>query len=296
MDILLDIKAVLAGSLVDLSPFKNEINQYTIESTIDAIRTNKLSIARFGDGELSIMAKDHGVGFQEKNEHLADRLLEVFLSNNKNLLIGLPDQFSYLHNSKRETRKFWIQFNKKYHAFFKSNLSGNKVYGNTNITRFYMVFHYKKNAKQRFSMLKKIWQDRDVLIVEGEFSRSGVGNELYTNTKSLNRLICPAKNAFNNYNDILNKIKEVGKNKLILMALGPTATVLAYDLSEDDYWCLDLGHLDVEYMWMLNNAKVKTSVQGRYVNESTDKIVGDELSNADLEKYEKQIIAKIGVG
>ena len=108
MDILLDIKAILAGSLVDLFPFKDKINQYTIESTIDAIKTKRLSIARFGDGELSIMAKDHGVGFQEKNEFLANRLLGVFLSNNKNFLIGLPDQFSYLHNSKRETRTFLI--------------------------------------------------------------------------------------------------------------------------------------------------------------------------------------------
>ena len=42
---------------------------------------------------------------------------------------------------------------------------------------------------------------------------------------SIQRIICPSENAFDEYDEIFEKILEYGKNKLILLALGPTATV-----------------------------------------------------------------------
>lgn len=32
--------------------------------------------------------------------------------------------------------------------------------------------------------------------------------------------------------------------RLILIALGMTATVLAYDLSKAGFWAIDIGHID----------------------------------------------------
>ena len=212
------------------------------------------------------------------------------MAGNPKLIIGLPDQFSYLKNSVRRTRKFWLDFIQKHKDVLSHCLNSKVLYGNTNISRFYMVFREKDKAQKRFSALRGIWDGEDVLLVEGSYSRSGVGNELYSNAKSVSRILCPPKNAFNFYDDILSKVKEYGKGKLILLALGPTATILAHDLSKEDYIAIDLGHMDVEYMWMLNNAKTKVSIAGRYVNETSDGVIGEELSSDDLELYNKEVI------
>jgi len=64
----------------------------------------------------------------------------------------------------------------------------------------------------------------------------GIGNDLFDGVSSLQRLICPSKNAFSHYTEILEKAKKLGKDKLVLIALGPTATVLSYDLARAGFW------------------------------------------------------------
>ena len=82
-------------------------------------------------------------------------------------------------------------------------------------------------------MLKQLWEARNVVFVEGAQSRLGVGNDLFDNAASIKRILCPAQNAFDKYSDILQTIQQhVKKDDLLILALGPTATVLAYDLSE----------------------------------------------------------------
>ena len=49
------------------------------------------------------------------------------------------------------------------------------------------------------------------------------------------------------YDKILNSILEKDKNKLVILILGATATVLAHDLSKKGFRALDLGHLGKDY-------------------------------------------------
>jgi len=88
-----------------------------------------------------------------------------------------------------------------------------------------------------------------------ELSRLGVGNDLFNNTRSILRIICPSKNAYSKYSEILRIVKKQEKSKAVLIALGPTATVLAYDLTIAGYHAVDIGHIDIEYEWYLNKAK-----------------------------------------
>ena len=48
----------------------------------------------------------------------------------------------------------------------------------------------KSASVAHFEKLKKLWDKRDILIVEGENSRSGVGNDLFDDTQSVERIIC----------------------------------------------------------------------------------------------------------
>jgi glycosyltransferase family protein len=105
------------------------------------------------------------------------------------------------------------------------------------------------------------------LIIEGEKSRLGIGNDLFNNSKSIKRIICPAENAFNVYNKIFAEAKKFDKSFLILLALGPTSTVLVYDLYNLGYQAIDIGHIDIEYEWFLRNATKKIQINNKYVNE-----------------------------
>ena len=98
-------------------------------------------------------------------------------------------------------------------------------------TRIYMDYHDKSKANIYFSMWKQIWDNLDVCIIEGTKSRLGVGNDLFNNVKTLRRILVPEINAFDKYNEIMDSaIRNCTNNDLILLAIGPTATVLSFEL------------------------------------------------------------------
>ena len=110
-------------------------------------------------------------------------------------------------------------------------------------------------------------------------------------TKSIKRIICPTKNAFRVYNKILNSVLKISKDHLILIALGPTATVIAYDLSNLGYQAIDFGHIDVQYELYLRNATNWIRIPYKIVVEYDEGRNGVE----DIKdpEYINQIIEKI---
>ncbi|WP_395042742.1 SP_1767 family glycosyltransferase [Flavobacterium sp.] len=264
----------------------------SIFQTIDDIIINKKSISRFGDGELRMMIGNGKIVFQNENNDLSNKLNEVLTSNLKNHIVALPEAFVSTKNLKLSSRYFWKGYLNNNSNSFSRYLNKEAIYGNSFISRFYMAYSNKEFAIEVVNKLKQIWNQKDILIVEGEFSRLGVGNDLFKNATSLKRIICPSENAFSIYDKILEVSKKHGKDKLILIALGPTATVLSYDLAKQDFWALDVGHIDVEYMWMLQNAKVKVPIKGRYVSEARD-IKDFEIPEEYLDHYNQSIIEKV---
>ena len=262
------------------------------DDTIDKIVNDNCSIARFGDGEFDMIC---GVGmkYQKYNKELAKRLKQVLDSNEKGLLVGINNVIDLEYSEKyndfaNDFWKGWLHDNK-----FKllKLLSKNKQYYSSNITRFYIDYKDKSWVGDYVQNLKRIWDNQEVVIVEGEYSRLGVGNDLFDNMKSIQRIICPSENAFEIYDKILNEILKIDKNKMIMLALGPTATVLAYDLYKEGYRAIDIGHIDIEYEWFLRKATEKIKIETKYVTE----VKGGENNIQDIkdEKYEKEIITRI---
>lgn len=265
-----------------------------LEKTIDKIITEKLSISRFGDGEFRLCLPEYTLEFQEQNEYLRTRLQEVLGSSTKNHLICLPEPLFSVENFEIPIKYWWKKFINNYGERIKPFIDEKKTYGNSFITRFYIGYENKseKRILKIVAHLKKIWEAQDILIVEGQYSRLGVGNDLFSNAKSLQRIVCPPKNAFKLYEEILESAKKHGKNKLILLALGPTATIMSYDLAKEGYWALDVGHIDIEYMWFLMKAIEKIPVKGRHVNEASEQEsleIPEEFKN----QYLKSIILEI---
>lgn len=245
------------------------------------------SICRYGDGEIDLIL-GRSQGFQKQDEELAKRLKNIIKFNGKypKFIVGIPHIFDSLEQFTDSARLHWkIRLDKERYRWYLL-LNRRKSYGNSQITRFYFDWKDKYNSTIWIEKLKLIWKDKDILIVEGEQSRLGVGNDLFNNTNSIKRIICPSENAFSKYNDILPEILNYDKERIVLIALGPTATVLAYDLFMQGYQAVDIGHIDIEYEWYITNAKSKLPIQGKYVNEVEN---GNIVEDINDEKYLAEI-------
>ena len=268
------------------------IKIYSLEETLDEIINNNKSISRFGDGEFRLIF-GISITFQKKNKLLSKRLKNVLQSNEDGLLIGLPNSlnFEYLDKFKKRAKNFWSNFIEKNKFKLMKLLNKDKIYYSSFITRFYFDYKDISNVSKYIKKLKKIWEKKDILIIEGEQSRLGIGNDLFNNTKSITRIICPSINAFKVYNKIFKEILKINKNKLILLALGPTATILAYDLYKAGYRVIDIGHVDIEYEWYLRNTTTKIKIEGKFVNEVNDGRTN--IMDINDKNYLNQIIAKV---
>lgn len=241
---------------------------YRAEETIKSIIQEKLSVSRFGDGEFDMLLNINHSKYQKNDVSLVQKLSAVFNSNNKNLLICIPDVFSndslrpLTGKAARHWERFLIKNRKKLYQIFNFN----KKYGDALFTRHYIDIQDKSKSELYFNHEKDIWVNRDIIIVEGKYTRFGVGNDLLDTTKSVKRILCPARDAYYKYNDILNACKRQNKDVLFLLALGTTATVLAYDLCNESFRVIYIGHLDIECEWFLQYVYKKCAVSNKWVN------------------------------
>lgn len=261
----------------------------SIEETLDVIVSEKKSFVRYGDGEFNQLSQI-AIGFQDGDAILSRRLKEVLISNSSTCLICIPGSLNSVDGMVWQSKLMWMHLIGKYYKNYFFNFNFDTIYPNSLITRPYMDLSDKKRSGSIFYKLKQIWNDRDIIIIEGEHSKLGVGNDLFINASSIKRLITASKNAFSKYDLILSEAIKYDKNSLILIALGPTATVLAYDLANEGFQACDVGHIDVEYEWFLKQTTKKTPIEGKFVNEVSTNIPTTYI-NDDV--YESQIILKI---
>lgn len=261
------------------------------KETIDYIINSRCSISRYGDGEYMSL-NGESTRFNQSDHILAKRLREVLNNEVVGHVVCLPHAFCSLCNDNERARTFWKYYIVQKGKFILANTPQKRTYYDASFTRFYMDAKDKNPAKieKYIGLMRRIWEERDLLIVEGNDSRFGVGDDLLNNASSIRRILCPSTDAFLKYDEILNAIRKYAKKTdLILCALGMTATVLAYDLAKEGYQALDIGHADIEYCWFKMGAKKKVPIPGKAVNEVGINNAGD-IINA---KYQSEIIREI---
>lgn len=267
---------------------------YDIEETIEMIISNRCSMARYGDGEFALMDNMKRQSFQRADCGLATRLQEVIRSNEDGFLIGIADNYGnldkYNSSGKHGIRYYMTEEVRQSHMKY---LDLERKYHNAYISRPYALFADNNTdaPRKRFDTLKCIWDKRDVIFVEGLLTRLGVGNDLFDNARSIRRIEAPAENSYDKYTEILEaSLKWAEKDTLFLIALGPSAGVLAYDLFKHGYQALDIGHMDLEYEWFLNGTGGRSEVKHKFNNEFPGGNVVEEVFD---ENYLNQIICKI---
>jgi hypothetical protein len=90
---------------------------------------------------------------------------------------------------------------------------------------------------------KKIWNNKKVVFVYSKEGRFDAKHELFSNIKESKHIDIPPKNAFQKYDETLLAAKKYSTDWLFLIAGGPAASVLAYDLAVAGYQAIDIGHL-----------------------------------------------------
>lgn len=286
-------KKLFVDSLMKLN--SNEDNELNIKvlgilDTLNYIMAHNSSVARFGDGEMDIIT-GHSIPYQDYDENLANELKEIISSeSNESLVICLSDVFERLDRYNQEAVDFWKQHLNNNYVYYKS-LCKAPWYGSTFISRPYMDLVDKSLSNMYFKNIKNLWDKRDILIVEGVNSRSGVGNDLFDNANSVERIICPSKNAYSKIDEIESLIERHAENKLVLLILGPTAKVLAKRLSIKKFQAIDMGHIDSEYEWFKMKATTKVKLDHKHTAEHN---FDEYITFIEDDTYNSQIVERIG--
>ena len=270
-------------------PEERQISVLSIDQSLDYLLEKGASVVRFGDGEMDLIA-GRGIPYQEYDPELSARLREMMaMESNERLMICLSDVFTGLERYSIDAQNFW-KAHLQHHLADYLEICRAPWYGSTFISRPYIDLEDKTPSAGYFAKLKQLWQDKDLLIVEGLTSRSGVGNDLFDGARSIKRIICPSRNAYSKLEDIKQAVREHADNRLILTMLGPTAKVLVYDLVQEGYRVLDIGHIDSEYEWFQMGARHKVKLSHKHTAEHN---FDQDIEFRDDQAYDSQIVANL---
>lgn len=192
------------------------------DETLDRVIAGE-SLARFGDGEFNLI-----FGSPCKTQPYIAPIgatLKVILESG-NCLVGIPRQGIGPKSS------FWREY-------FRSDiitLLKKPSYASAFITRPDSAPWIDRPSYWR--KIKSLWDGKKVTLVRG--SHKSLTSEMLKGARAVKEITCPPYNAYARYGDILQMI---GDDNLVLLCLGPTATILAADLAQRGQHAIDLGHV-----------------------------------------------------
>lgn len=107
---------------------------------------------------------------------------------------------------------------------------------------------------ERFQKLKTLFNGRKVLVVAGETVFKNITHDFFDGATHKEILLAPRINAWRHFDEIFNKILSYPEDMVVALILGPTATVLAYELSKRGRIAYDIGHVPKDYDAFMKNA------------------------------------------
>jgi glycosyltransferase family protein len=265
----------------------------TIEETIQVLINAKKSIIRYGDGEFQYILDKISLPYQEFDKDLHEGLMFYLYNETNEVIVGLPDCYrSVLDFKNGEPKKYWKSIVVLYLPRLFKIINPNKIYYNANISRFYYGYNDGEMVKRRFELIKEVWANRSILVVEGEKSRLGVGNDLFDGACQVRRILAPPHNAFRVLNELYMEVLKYDRDNLVLVALGTAAKVFVPRLAKSGYQAIDIGNIDMEYEWFNRKTDKKVIIPGKYNSEVSG---GRVVSDIWDELYLSQIVKSIQI-
>ncbi len=184
------------------------------------------SLARYGDGEFKLA---HGRPIKSQHEDRALRgRLEGILRKSGACLVGIPNLLS-----PTPKMEFW----KKYHVEARM-LDPKRQYASAFVSRLDSAPWL--DTSEYWGLVESLWRGLRVTLVRGS-GKSFTAQDLIGATE-VAEIVGPVQHAWSEYARLLERVKRT-KPERVLLALGPTATVLAVDLCAAGIHAVDIGHL-----------------------------------------------------
>lgn len=281
-----DILAAIAYFLYEKGILHNRIKVRNIDETIDELLRTEKSMVRFGDGEI-VMIKGGDLMLQKASPEIAEGLRKILAYPDEKLMVTIPDIFETLSDHHGASRQFWKDHLLFCRKTYEKYCDPDRAYYSTFVSRGYYYAKDRSGCSAQFAKIRKIWENRDVVVVEGERTHNGVGNDLLDTARSIERIICPPSDAYRAVPAILDACTAYGKDRLFLLSVGVAAKFLTVELFEQGYRVLDIGNLDMEYEWFVRRAPGKMKLE-KYdcVSEEANREAG---YTAYLEQIKKRV-------
>lgn len=285
------IKSILADIvywLYEKKILKNHIHVMSIDETVDELLTSEKSIVRFGDSDIVMMCGRETI-VQDKAPELGKKISELMSCKQESLLVGIPDIFEGLEQYTPSSRRFWKNHLLIFRKVYVKYCVAEHLYCNAFLSRMYYNFSDKNKCGIWIQKFRKVWEQRDIVVVEGAGTHNGVENNLLDNAASIVRIVCPPVNAYQVYGKIMEACLHFQKDRMFLISLGSTAKALVSDLVKEGYRVIDIGNLDMEYEWYLSKAEKKVPL-------AKHSVIGKEANEkAGYNEYLKQVYRYIQV-
>lgn len=205
--------------------------------TLKLLAEPDISLARFGDSEIKMLSEGFSIGFQRFSIELQNALRDVLSEPRENLSIGFPPVFK-----NEQWANMWLRLFEDTREAFKQFRS----FSNTAVSR---PPCFNELGESAVNGWKNVWDGKKVLVVTGQGGRFDLKSPLLSNAAEISEVYGPAINAFEDLSSIEKRIFEASRPDLILLSLGPAATVLAHRLSQEGLKALDVGHLTASYSY-----------------------------------------------
>ena len=137
----------------------------SIDDTLDKLIEGKYSICRYGDGDFQTMIDKIDLPYQKYDAKLGQRMKEIIVSNEPNILIGLPIGYHSIKGLVYESRLNWRSQLAWVYPRLRKYLDLNKQYYNASMSRFYYEYEDKNISKGYLEKLLQLWEGKHVLLI-----------------------------------------------------------------------------------------------------------------------------------
>lgn len=205
----------------------------SVKESLQLLIDNRLSMGRFGDGEFRLMYEDSfSLNFQDHNQELSNRLREIFEKYGKN-------NFDYISG---------ITWGYGGDPYFRKSMIYSYFYAMENKSTFLDAkMTWRLEDVENVKLWKRILESRKLVIITGLGSHFKYSNELFEGAQSIQVAYTSPKNAWSNYESLYSFCLTQEKDSLFLISLGPTATVLCFELAKIGCQALDIGALSNKF-------------------------------------------------
>lgn len=233
---------VISFSPQDMEKYRQILCNYpdvlTPEETLEFALKSR-SFSRIGDGEFNTIVGIRN-SFNDMDEKLAQRLKEICESgSDDNCLVCLNN---YKLPKSHPTYTWFVYHGTRRLEDVLANVTFKKQkYGDA-----YFLIR-TTNSKgvlvdEKIEQIKSLWNEQKLLIVCNK--KSPLVQDplnIFNNVLQKDFLFIPDRNAFNEYDQLVEAIKKYDTSWRVYLEAGATASVLAWDLSHLGYQMFDMG-------------------------------------------------------